>query len=540
VGIFHNEATFRQFLESGREQEFDELFDAAVQEAQKNEIGQNIPMQIGGREVYADSEIEEVSPIDRKTIVGRFQKGTREHARIAIDAAQEAFADWRYVNYKDRIKIFERAAGLFSEKKFLISAVLSIENGKTRYESIGEIDEAVDFLRYYAHDLAKNKGYTSRTQLPGSGNAVNAGFQGAPGAGERISVVMKPYGVFGVIAPFNFPISISVGMSSGAVITGNAVVFKPSSTDSMSMLSGYKIFEIFREAGVPEGVFNYITGPGSEVGDELVASKKVSGIAFTGSRAAGAGMLKRVYGEGGQKVFVLEMGGKNPAIVSERADLSQAVDGIAGSAFGFSGQKCSACSRVYVHKSVKSEFVRALVEKIHSLKIGNPLNKDVYLGPLISKDAIDNFSKYVEEARKEGKIVCGGKIADVGLGGFYAEPTIVEADHKSALFHRELFVPILLIAEYTDFNDAIDKANDSEYGLTAGLYSRKRQEIKKFFSSIDAGVAYVNREVGATTGAIVGAHTFVGWKSSGLTGKGSGSRFYLQQFMHEQSMAEVK
>jgi len=536
---FENEFTYRKFLESGNESEFDRLFDEAVERAKKDVLGKRFPMYINGKEVYAEQELVEYSPIDNTMLIGKFQKGTRAHADQAIDAAISAFSSWREVNYKERVSMFRNAAEIFAREKFNVAAILSIENGKTRYESVGEVDEAIDFLRYYALELEKNKGYIRKLKLKGTTAKVNAGFQGAPGSEEEVTIAMKPYGVFGVIAPFNFPISISVGMSSGAMITGNTVVFKPSSTDNMSMLTGLKIYEIFKEAGLPDGVFNYITGAGSEVGDEIVMSKKVSGIVFTGSRSTGLGMLARNYSAGMQKVFVVEMGGKNPAIVSKYADLDAAASGIASAAFGFDGQKCSACSRVYVHESVKEEFISKLVEQMRSFKIGNPLEKGIYIGPLISKNAHQRFIESVAEANKNGNIIYGGKDVQ-NPKGFYVEPTLVEISNDNRLFKEELFLPFLVLTTYKKLDDALSMANGVEYGLTAGFYSKKKNEIKEFIDKIEAGVLYVNRSISATTGAIVGFHTFVGWKGSGLTGKGTGSKFYLQQFLREQSEAVVR
>jgi 1-pyrroline-5-carboxylate dehydrogenase len=536
---FENEFTYRKFLESGNESEFDRLFDEAVERAKKDVLGKRFPMYINGKEVYAEQELVEYSPIDNTMLIGKFQKGTRAHADQAIDAAINAFNSWRETNYKERVNLFRNAAEIFAREKFNVAAILSIENGKTRYESVGEVDEAIDFLRYYALELERNKGYIRRLKLKGTTAKVNAGFQGAPGSEEEVTIAMKPYGVFGVIAPFNFPISISVGMSSGAMITGNTVVFKPSSTDNMSMLTGLKIYEIFKEAGLPDGVFNYITGAGSEVGDEIVMSKKVSGIVFTGSRSTGLGMLVRNYSAGMQKVFVVEMGGKNPAIVSKYADLDAAASGIASAAFGFDGQKCSACSRVYVQESVKEEFISKLVEQMRSFKIGNPLEKGIYIGPLISQNAHQRFIESVAEAKKDGNIIYGGKEVQ-NPKGFYVEPTLVEISNDNRLFKEELFLPFLVLTTYKKLDDALSMANGVEYGLTAGFYSKKKSEIKEFIDKIEAGVLYVNRSISATTGAIVGFHTFVGWKGSGLTGKGTGSKFYLQQFIREQSEAIVR
>ncbi len=536
---FSNESTYIKFLDNGEEQRFDALFDGAVEKARREVFGKRFPLYINGKEIFSSTEIEERSPIDG-SLIGRFQLGSRDHAKAAVEAAYAAFEPWSGTDYRERIAIFRKAAQLFRQQKFLVAAILSIENGKTRYESVGEVDEAIDFLDYYSMQMEKNKGYRIKNRIAGSASRVAAGFQGAPGRGEEISLVMKPYGVFGVIAPFNFPISISTGMSTGALITGNTVVFKPSSTDNMTMLTGLYIYRILKEAGIPDGVFNYVSGPGSEVGDELVSSSKVSGIVFTGSKKTGLSMMAKTFGMGMHKTFVVELGGKDPSIVSKTADLEAAVEGIAGSAFGYSGQKCSACSRVYVQESVKEEFISKLAEKARSFRIGNPLSKDNYIGPLISTFALERFKSAVEEARAHGRVVCGGNIVDTGLQGLYVEPTIVEIDHSNRLFHEELFVPFLVVDSYKDFGEAVRKANDTEYGLTAGLYSKSRSEIKEFFGKVQSGVMYCNRGIGATTGAIVGAHAFVGWKSSGTTGKGTGSRFYLQQFMQEQSQAVVK
>ena len=536
---FTNEFTYRRYLEEGREEEFDRNFDKSVEKVRSAFFGKKYPMYIAGKEAYASQLIEEHSPIDG-ALIGMFQRGTREHAKQAVAAAAEAFRPWKDMGYRERVEIFNKAAGIFSRDKFDIAAVLSIENGKTRYESVGEVDEAVDFLHYYSLDIENNKGFSRKTKLNASTKSVSAGFQGAPGKEEKVTIAMKPYGVFGVIAPFNFPISISTGMSSAALITGNAVVFKPSSTDNMTMLTGLMIYRVYKEAGIPDGVFNYITGPGSELGDELVMNKDVAGIAFTGSRQTGMNMIAKTYENDMQKVFVVEMGGKDPAIVSRYAEINDAVDGIASAAFGFSGQKCSACSRVYVHESIKEEFISKLVDKMRSFKIGNPLKKESYVGPLISKNALARFSAAVDEAKRNGRIVYGGNVIDAGMNGIYVQPTLVEISHSNKLFHDELFLPFLVIDSYKKFNEALDKANDSDYGLTGGLYSKKSSEVKEFLQRAEIGTVYVNRAASATTGAIVGLQTFVGWKGSGLTGKGTGSRFYLQQFLREQSQTVVR
>ena len=536
---FSNEYTYAKFLADGEEQRFDEMFESAVDKVKREILGKRFPMYINGKEAYASVEVEERSPINGM-LIGKFQVGSREHARLAIDASRAAFQDWSGMHYEERSSIFLKAAEVFRQQKFVVAAVLSIENGKTRYESIGEVDEAIDFLNYYSAEMEANKGYGTKRSIEGSGKTVKEGFQGAPSGSEKIYLPMKPYGVFGVIAPFNFPISISTGMSTGAMITGNTVVFKPSSTENMTLLTGLYIYRILKEAGIPDGVFNYVTGPGSEIGDELVSSPLVSGIAFTGSRKTGLGMMAKTYAAGQHKVFVVELGGKDPAVVSRNADMDAAVEGIASSAFGYSGQKCSACSRVYVHESIKEEFISKLAEKARSMKIGDPLAKGNYIGPLISKAAGERFIASVAEAKAHGRIITGGNIVAGPSGGIYAEPTIAEIESTNRLFHEELFIPFLVIDSFKRFDEALEKANDTEYGLTAGLYSRNKAEIRAFSERMESGVIYINRKIGATTGAVVGAHAFVGWKGSGTTGKGTGSRHYLQQFMREQSISVSK
>jgi 1-pyrroline-5-carboxylate dehydrogenase len=251
-------------------------------------------------------------------------------------------------------------------------------------------------------------------------------------------------------------------------------------------------------------------------------------------------MVSNVFSNGKQKVFVMEMGGKNPVIVSKSANLDDAASGILSAAFGFAGQKCSCTSRVYVQDSIKELLISKLIDKARTLRIGNPLEKGVYIGPLISESAYKRYTEAIDKARMTGRVLYGGNAIKTGLNGFYVEPAIVEVKHENELVHKELFVPMITMESFKNLEDAIGMANDVEYGLTAALYSTKPREIKEFSKRIQAGVVYINRAQSATTGAIVGLHTFVGWKNSGLTGKGTGSKFYLQQFMREQSLSVVK
>jgi len=536
---FSNESTYKRLVEQGREDEFDSLFENGIETARK-EFGKTHGIFIGGTEVRDGPTLTEKSPIDGE-VIGVFQRGTREQARRAIKAAADAFGPWSATKYKERAQIFSKAATVFSSHKFVLATILSYENGKSRYESVGEVDEAIDFLRYYSSELVANKGFIRKTKSEESKAKVSAGFQGAPSSKQETAVIrLVPYGVFGIIAPFNFPVSISTGMSSAAMIAGNTAVFKPSSTDNMTMLTGLKIYQYLKEAGVPDGVFNYVTGPGSEVGDELVVNRDVAGIAFTGSRSTGVSMMLKSYSSGLQKTFIIEMGGKNPVIVSKHANMDDAVTGVGSAAFGFDGQKCSACSRVYVHDSIKEQFVSKLIEKVRGFKIGNPLEKNTYMGPLIGEKAYSTYKNAIEKAKTTGRILYGGNLVNTGLNGYYVEPAIIEVRQDNELSKTELFVPILSIDGYRDFDEALTKANDTEYGLTAGLYSTNKKEARKFSDAIQAGTVYINRDTSATTGAMVGLHTFVGWKGSSIGGKGSGSKYYLQQFMREQSVSVTK
>ncbi len=531
---FTNESTYKGFLESGKEAEFDRLFESAAESARKS-FGAEHPLYIGGAAVHCTEKLAERSPIDSGIALGRFQKAGQAEAAAAVAAADKAFAEWSGLDYSDRVSIFRKASDLLSQRKFEMAAILSYENGKTRHESIGEVDEGIDFMRYYASEMESNRGFARKRSLSGSPTHA-AGFQGAPSS-EKVRISLGPYGVFAVIAPFNFPVSISIGMSAAALITGNTVVFKPSCTDNATMLTGLKIYQLFRDAGIPAGAFNYVTGPGPAFGKEMIANRAVKGIAFTGSRATGMQMMIDAAAAGSHKQFIMEMSGKNPAIVSKSADLDAAANGIASAAFGYSGQKCSALSRLYVHDSVKDELVAKVIEKARGMRIGNPVNKEVYIGPLMGETARRRYTDSMAVARSTGRILYGGNEVKAGLKGYYVEPAIVEAKHDSELVRSELFLPILTVEAFKTLEEALRLANDTEFGLTAGFYGRKKSEIRMFTEGIQAGVVYVNREASATTGAMVGVHTFVGWKASGLTGKGTGSRFYLQQFMREQSVS---
>ena len=515
--VFRNERTWLNAVEAGAEDEFHRRFDAAIARVPK-EFGATHPMYIAGEPVRSRrGTFADTCPANPSLVLGRFQRGTRADARRAVEAAKAAFPAWSRTPYAERARMHERAADLVAERKYDLAALMSFENGKNRLEAMADVDEAADLIRWYADEMV-----------------VNRGFERAMGmytADEHATSVLRPYGVWAVIAPFNFPLAIAAGMSCGALVTGNTVVFKPAS-DTPFM--GLKLYEALRDAGLPNGVLNYVTGPGSTVGQELVEHPGVDGFVFTGSRDVGLRAYRR-FGRDGPRPIIAEMGGKNPTIVTATADLDAAAKGVARAAFGYGGQKCSACSRVLVDRRVKSAFIEKLVGEARGIRIGDPWARDVSLGPLISVAAVRTYSEAVQRVRKsKGRILTGGGTPK--RPGNFVEPTIVDRlprDHPTNT--EELFVPILSVVEVDGIEDAIRVANDVDYGLTAGIFSRDVDEIRRFFEDVHAGVTYANRSAGATTGAIVGVQPFGGWKMSGISGKAAGGHYYLQQFLREQS-----
>ena len=518
--MFQNENTFAKLKASGREDEFHSAYENAV-ESFRRELGKTYPMIIGGNEVTSpDGTFDDTSPSNFDLVIGRFQKGNKTHAKQAIEAARHAFEKWASTPYTERVAIYRLAGDIASKSKYKLAAEMTFENGKNRMEAMADIDEGVDFIRYYADQLELNKGFDME--------------MGHLAPNEKTRSILRPYGIWSIIAPFNFPFAIATGMSTGTSITGNTVILKPA-TDTP--LLSYELARIMESAGVPNGVFNFVTGPGSTVGQELIENRSVQGVAFTGSFDVGSKSLVE-FEKISPRPFIAEMGGKNATVVSEKADLDKAVEGVMRGAFGFGGQKCSACSRVYVHEKIRDEFVDNLVIKTAELKVGDPAKKEVFLGPLINEAAFKNYQNYVEQARDAGNVAYGGRVLAQGemSRGYFVEPTIVtDLPKNHRLIKTELFVPILTVETYTDMADAIKQVNDVEYGLTSGIFSTDRAEIELYFAQVEAGVVYANRVSGSTTGAVVGNQPFVGWKRSGSTGKGAGGPYYLQQFLREQS-----
>jgi 1-pyrroline-5-carboxylate dehydrogenase len=496
-------------------------------EACNAELGHSHPLYIGGAEIFADNEFEVRSPFDARIVVGKFQDSSDEHIRAAIESAGRGFELWKKLDWSTRVEILQKTATILERKKFLISALITFESGKNRYEAIAEVSEAVDSIRYYAGIYRDHGGFIT-SMVPESNQASSRSL-------------LKPYGIWAVISPFNFPIALITGMSAAALLTGNCVIMKPASAAPFSSL---KLYEAYRAAGVPPEVLHYLTGNGATFGTAVVHNPDISGIAFTGSRDVGlwiqrAFIMEQPY----PKPVVSEMGSKNPVIVTSSADLDGAIEGILKASFGFSGQKCSATSRVFVHETVAGTLITGIREKTKSLIIGDPRKKETFIGPVIDKKSMETFQAAVRETESSGgTIVTGGGVLTTGdyRYGYFVEPTIVTGLPKGhPLLNHELFVPFLIIDTFRTLEEALEKANATDYGLTAGIFSQNDSEIDYFFEKIQSGVTYANRRGGATTGAWPGSQSFVGWHASGSTGKGVGGPYYLLSFVREQAQTRI-
>lgn len=513
-------------MSADRMEDLHRELDGAIERV-RSTFGRTYPLLIGGRGVWASGEFDDRSPIDARILLGRFQSASREQVREAIAAAKAAFPAWSAEPWRERVSLLKKVADKIRDHRWELSALMGYEAGKNRLESVGDVEESADLIEYYCNQIDEHHGFEMKL--------------GTLGPGEDNSSVLRPYGVWAVISPFNFPLALAAGPAGGALAAGNTVVFKPASA---TPLLGYKLYEMMAEAGMPDGVFNFVTGGGGTAGQELVDNAGVDGIVFTGSKDVGMHLIRDNAARPVPRPLIIEMGGKNPALVMKSADIDKAADGVMRSAFGAQGQKCSACSRVYVAKAIRDEFVRRLVEKTMTIKVGNPLDRDVYLGPVISEDAVNTYERAVALAKGDGgQILTGGRRLTEGdlQNGYFVEPTIIDglpATHP--LFSEELFVPITLVADVLTLDEAIDLANATEYGLTAGVFSEDERDIAQFFDRIQAGVTYANRRAGATTGAWPGINSFGGWKASGSTGRGTGGPYYVQQFMREQSRVRIR
>lgn len=501
-------------------------FDEALVQMKAN-LGLEHAMIIDGKDRFASEKIEDRSPTDTDVVLGIFQKGTRQDARDAVAAARQAFPAWSRMPWQKRVELLRKAASIIDRRIFEIGVVVAMEVGKNRMEALGDVAEMADLFRYACSQMEANNGYVTEM-----------GRDPLTGYISTNTSVMRPYGVWVVISPFNFPCALTGGPAAAALVAGNTVVMKPATdTPWTSRL----IAECLREAGLPDGVYNYVTGPGSTLGQALIDDPDIDGITFTGSFDVGM-KIYRDFGNGRYiRPTILELGGKNAAIVSRHANLEDAAIGIMRSAFGLQGQKCSACSRVLVELPVYDELVSRLVALTNKIAIGDPTDRNVYLGPVVNKNSYADYQRYIAEIAASGHILTGGKVLTEGnlSRGYFCAPTFAELPLNHRLWQEEMFLPITTVAPVDSLHDAMQIANSVNYGLTAGFYGTE-EEVAWFFENIEAGVTYANRPMGATTGAWPGFQPFGGWKGSGSTGKNSGGVHYLPLYMREQIHTHVR
>ncbi len=506
--------------------ELHERFETAVENV-RSTFGQSYGHYIDGADVTTDELRDDLSPVNTRWVLGRFPVATADQVEQAVAAARAAFPGWRATPAAERIRILRKAGELIEERVYDIAAAVAFEVGKNRMEALGEIQETADFFFGYCDDFEQHEGFDHR--LP---DDPLRDFR------SHNRSVMKPYGVWGVIAPFNFPFALAGGPAAAALVTGNTVVVKgaPDTPWAVRLLA-----DCLRDAGVPDGVFNCLLDPDDTAGPLLADHPDVSGLTFTGSYDVGMQLCRKSAAGAWPRPCIAEMGGKNATIVTANGDLDRAVLGIMRSAFGLTGQKCSALSRVYVEESVADELIARLKPVVDAIKVGDPTVAENTIGPIASREAYENYAKYAGELHDGADVICGARVLTDGdlADGYFCAPTVAEAPLDHRLWRHEMFAPIVMIARVPDKETGMKLANESELGLTAGFYGDEA-ETEWFFDNIEAGVTYANRPQGATTGAWPGYQPFGGWKGSGSTGKGIASFYYLAQYLREQSQTSVE
>lgn len=481
-------------------------------------LGQVHPLDVRGAKLSTEERSVERAPADQDQVIGEFALASPDDAGDAVEAAHAAASRWARTPIEERTAILRRAADRLEEDRFRLTGVLIREVGKPALEALAEVEEAPVLIRTYCRYIEHADGFRVPME------------SGSPG--ETNISVLRPYGVWVVVSPFNFPLALAAGPASAALLTGNTVVLKPSPN---GQLAAALLRDIFVEAGLPPDVFTLLPGDGA-VGARLVGHRLTGGVTFTGSHAVGSGIMRDLVGSG--KPVICEMGGKNPVVVSAAADIETAVEGVARAAFGYSGQKCSSCSRVYVQDTVHDEFCERLARRVAELEVGDPASASVFTGPVINEAAVRRFVAAVDATLDAGgHVLAGGEPIDGSQSkrGYFVAPTVVTAPLTASLWRDELFVPFVALAPFCSFDEAISLANATDYGLTAGVYSANPAEVEEFFERVEASVIYANRRAGATTGAWPGMQPISGWKASGSTGKGTGGHYYLPQYMREQS-----
>jgi len=504
-----------------------ERFEAAMATV-RADLGKRHALFIDGADRDAAHHTARVSPIDSDLHLGDFALANASDVEAAMAAAHAAFPAWRATPAAERARLVRRVGDVMEERVYEIAAALTLEVGKNRMEALGEAQETVDFFRHYADDYEGASGYD--LVLPDDP---------LDGVKSHNRSTMRPYGVWAVIAPFNFPLALAGGPAAAALVTGNTVVVKCASDTPWA---GRLLADCLRDAGLPPGVFNYLSGSGAEVGEAMVSDPRTAGITFTGSVAVGMGLVRKMASGSYPRPCIAEMGGKNACIVTNDADLDRAATGIVRSAYGMGGQKCSALSRLYVDESVADTLIEKLRQQIAAIRIGDPCLREHWLGPVVNRRAYDAYAAYVGQLGDGGaSLLTGGRQLTEGnlVSGYYVEPVLAEASVGHPLWKHEMFLPVLMLHRVSGRDEAMRLANDSDMGLTAGIYGSEA-DVGWFHDNIEAGVTYANRAQGATTGAWPGYQPFGGWKGSGSTGKAIASFYYLAQYMREQSRTVVE
>jgi 1-pyrroline-5-carboxylate dehydrogenase len=495
-------------------------FEQAIEKI-KSTIGREIPLVIGGQKIITKDKIKSVNPAKIDEVVAYVSKAGKAEAEKAMNAALKAFETWQYTDYKIRADYLFKAADIMRKRKHEFSACMVLEVGKNWMEADGDTAEAIDFMEFYAREILRYGPDQPLEQIPT----------------EHGRMVYIPIGVGIVIPPWNFPNAIMAGMTTASIVTGNTVILKPSSD---APLIAYMLVEVFEELGLPAGVLNYCPGSGAEVGDFLVDHPKTRFIAFTGSKEVGLRIVERAAktnpGQIWIKRVIAEMGGKDAIIVDKDADLEAAATGIVASAFGYQGQKCSACSRTILHKDIYDELLNKICEKAKKIKVGNTVDVNNYMGPVSSINAFKNIKKYIEIGGKEGRIMCGGDVKDDAEGWFIPPTIIADVDPKAVIAREEIFGPVLTVIKAKDFDDALKIANDTEYGLTGSYYGSDIEKIKTIEQRFHVGNLYINRK---STGALVAVHPFGGFNMSGTDSK-AGGRDYLLLFLQAKAISRMK
>jgi len=478
-----------------------------------------VPLVIGGERLQGGSTFESRNPARPAEVVGRFQAGTAAQAAQAVETAHRAFAAWSRVPARERAATLLEAARRMRQRQHTFSAWMVYEVGKSWAEADADTAEAIDFMEFYAREMLRYEAPVPLTQL----------------AGEKDTMVYLPLGVGAIIPPWNFPLAICVGMTTAALVTGNTVVVKPSS-DSPAI--AWQFFLLMEEVGLPPGVFNYLPGGGGTVGDALVRHPRTRFVSFTGSKEVGIGIHRLAADvQSGQiwlKRVTAEMGGKDAIIVDEDADVEAAAQGVAASAFGFQGQKCSACSRAIVSDKVYDAFLARLKPLVEAIRVGEPDQAGIAMGPVINASARDKILAYIESGKQDGRLVAGGGPV-AGKDGYFIQPTVIADLAPTAKVAREeIFGPVLAVIRTKSFDEALAIANGTEYGLTGAVYTRDAAKIERAKREFFVGNLYINRKC---TGAVVGAHPFGGFNMSGTDSK-AGGRDYLLLFLQAKSIAE--